>query len=590
MLNFNEKLRKFRDSRGFTRANLAAEIGVSASTVYRWETDKSRPSPLAVQKLAAIGLDVEELPETYMSSVPRIKAHSKPAQIIALAKTLKTHGAMYIGKKQKRLTVLPSPFVRNGPPDQTAFHKRLLHLQMESPIDPVTLSSRLSMVEDVVGVGQPTQHLLEMPKPVSVSWNSNYGSHGWHRYIGRFPPHVVRALLNYFGATSNSVVCDPFVGSGTTAVECRLLGIPFVGIEICPLSVMLTRTKAAFPANSDSLFNLAKRYVEFYDDSWSKFVGFGDISKIKHQKILEREGNTIPPFSNVEHWFTNEALLGTSITVQYGMGQMGFEREAVLTALSAKMRSIGNVDVDVVRAEYRKTPRLNVNVRNLVSRQLTRMAKDIDIAHSTHARTIGDPTSVKVCEGSVLDIDLERDSVDHIITSPPYGVEAISYLRTHLLSYRSLVSYLKHDPYQTRAQTIGSEYLVQVANDAGRTARDNSQVFKAFFEKKEDAGDSRYDQRRTAMMQFCDDMFTVGSKMARWLKTNGRIAFILGNKRLGADVIPMDSIVVELFEKVGLNLENTIRHKLKTNNSNSQVPWQERTIQEESILVFRKVR
>ena len=53
------------------------------------------------------------------------------------------------------------------------------------------------------------------------------------------------------------------------------------------------------------------------------------------------------------------------------------------------MRSIGNVDVDVVRAEYRKTPRTDVNVAKLVARQLTKMAGNIAASLVSHAELIG---------------------------------------------------------------------------------------------------------------------------------------------------------------------------------------------------------
>lgn len=39
----------------------------------------------------------------------------------------------------------------------------------------------------------------------------------------------VRWLCKWFGGSS---VCDPFMGSGTCALACKSLGIPFVGIEI----------------------------------------------------------------------------------------------------------------------------------------------------------------------------------------------------------------------------------------------------------------------------------------------------------------------------------------------------------------------
>ena len=588
-LPFNERLCKFRDSLGFSRVGFAAELGVSPITLYRWEAGRTRPSPLAVEKLGLMGFEVVASGEANIKTIPRLKNRATKEHANVAAAKLRKLGTIVLGTQDRRMRVLTAPFVRNGPPDQAVFHRRLLNLQIESTLPVSDLCGRLSMVEEVEGGGQTSQHRLEKPRPVAVSWNSNYGSHGWHRYVGRFPSHVVRALLNHFGADSTSVVCDPFAGSGTTAVECRLLGIPFVGIEICPLSAMMTRTKAAFPNDSKSLFTLARKFISFYDATWKEFLGTRSIAKIFHKNVLERKGNSIPAFTNLEHWFTSGALLGTSITVEFGMKQQGFAREAILTALSAKMRSIGNVDVDVVRAEYRKRPRTNVDVGKLVVRQLTKMAGDISDSMVSHSGLIGSESDITVHEGSVLDIDLGEEAVSHIITSPPYGIEVISYLRTHLLSYRSLVAYLGHDPYDTREKTIGSEYLVENENNAGCRAKDRSQTCRTFFEKNQRGDNGMYGQRRSAMMQFCDDMLSVGERMSCWLKSGGQLAFVIGNKRLGDEIIPMDTIVTELFATCGLELVDEIRHKLKTNNSNSQVPWQKKIIQNECILLFKRI-
>jgi len=90
------------------------------------------------------------------------------------------------------------------------------------------------------------------------------------------------------------------------------------------------------------------------------------------------------------------------------------------------------------------------------------------------------------------------------------------------------------------------------------------------------------------MMQFFVDMERVAARFHDWLKPNGRIAFVIGNKRLGESLIPTDAIIEELFEARGLKQDSVIRHKLKCNNSNSEVPWQERTIQEEFVLLFTR--
>jgi len=584
---FAARLRDFRHLRGLARADLARELGVTPITIYRWERGAARPSPLAADRLSALGFGAISWHDTNAGTAPRLKRGGSGVTKRAAAQALKDGAAAVIPLPGGPTSCVPMAWVRNGPPDQTAFHQRMVAIQVpgDAHISSPLLARRLSMIESVEGIGDTAQFALERPDPTAVSWNSNYGSHGWHRYVGRFPPHVVRALLNHFQADSSTVVCDPFSGSGTTAVECRLLGIPFVGIEICPLSCLISRTKAAFPEDGAILRDLGRNFSAFYEAAWETFGA--NRGAVNHDEVLARAGNPIPTFPNIERWFTAEALLGVSIAVQHAMSLTGFAKDAALLALSARMRSIGNVDVDVVRAEYRRTPREKVDVRSLVVRHLNRMSRDIDESVATHKGLMGSRESISMFEGSVLGVDLPAQSVHHVITSPPYGVEAISYLRTHLLSYRSLIAELGHDPYETRDKTIGSEYVADHAPDAGERVGKISPGFRAFFHR---AGrwDAKIESRRLAMMQFFEDMREVAERLAHWLVPGGRVAFIVGNKRLGEEIIPTDTIIQEVFEARGLALYDVISHKLKTNNSNSQVPWQERIIQEERIMLFRR--
>jgi DNA-binding XRE family transcriptional regulator len=596
-LSMPERLREFRESKGLSRAALASELGVSTITLYRWETGSTKPSPLAGDKLRELGFGALSEGETNIGSIPRLKlARLASKERLALGLS-QTHNESPGASKDTIFkligfaeTLVTSPFVRNGPPDQEAFHHKLINLQMPGLSTPPgkNIFRRLSLVQEVEGYGQTAQHQLEQPKTSALHWNSNYGSHGWHRYVGRFPPHVIRALLNHFGAHTNSLVCDPFAGSGTTAVECRLLGIPFVGIEICPLSCLMTRTKAQFPKNPRLLIDVAESFSDFYASRLKSILGKRPIETFSHNETLSRRGNLVPSFANLERWFTSEAFLGVSIVMEFAMSLEGYTRDAVLLALSSKMRSIGNVDVDVVRAEYSREPRQGVEVGRMVTQQLRKMSAGVALSLKTHSDLIGDSSIIDVKEGSVLDLELPENSVDCVITSPPYGVEALSYLRTHLLSYRSLVAHLKHDPYETRDKTIGSEYLDKVVPRGTPPAVEVSPACKKFFDLPHGEVNPKYVHRRAGMLQFFDDMLATGERISRWVKPGGNVAFIVGNKRLGDDVIPTDVIVRQIFESCGLGFVDSIQHKLKTNNSNSQVPWQERIIQEESILMFKK--
>ena len=68
-------------------------------------------------------------------------------------------------------------------------------------------------------------------------------THWIYPYKGKFHPQMIRAILNIIHAKPGDLVLDPYIGSGTSALECQLLGIDCIGVDVSPLCVMLTRVK-----------------------------------------------------------------------------------------------------------------------------------------------------------------------------------------------------------------------------------------------------------------------------------------------------------------------------------------------------------
>ena len=87
---------------------------------------------------------------------------------------------------------------------------------------------------------------------------NQYLTHWIYPYKGKFHPQMVRALLNILGVRPGHRVLDPFLGSGTTAVEAMLLGIDVVGIDVSPLCVLISRVKT-------SAWKHCKEIAEFVD-------------------------------------------------------------------------------------------------------------------------------------------------------------------------------------------------------------------------------------------------------------------------------------------------------------------------------------
>ncbi len=587
-LTFPERLRKFRVDRGLSQQDLAGRLGVGQTTVLRWENGTSKPSPLAAIGLKEIGFGPIDLRDTKSTSIPRASLGLRSGQDLRGD----TRRQIRIGPTAYSFD--PSPYVVNGPQDQLPFFDSLLALQEISDL-PCPSSEYARRLSAVAGIPESrtlcAQYQLEKPKPNANHWNPNYGPHGWHRYVGRFPPHLVRALINHFGARPGQTICDPFCGSGTTLVEARMLGLKAIGIDLCPLSCLISRAKSQFPVRRSQLDEVGDSLSAFYGRTWRSFLHGRDPSTASYEEILGRRGNSIDAFPNCERWLTPEALLGASIAVEFASGLDGYQRDVVCCALSSRMRSIGNVDVDVVRAEYRTSPRTGVDVLRLVHAAQREIASDIEATVVTHGDLMSSPQDISVIEGSMLDADVPPSSVDFIITSPPYGVESLSYLRTHLLSYRCLGAVLKYDPCSFDDRVIGSEYVRGNGPGPAKSAKAAacSPTFGEFFRRHpREPLSVKADNRRKMMASFFDDMLEAAGRFAAWLRPGGRLAFVIGNKRIGDEVIPTDRIIAELFGARGLTLDSTVRHKLKCSNSNSEVPWQERVIQDEHVMIFSR--
>lgn len=86
----------------------------------------------------------------------------------------------------------------------------------------------------------------------------DYPAHNWYRFILSYPPTLVRQYLERFGVGAGDRVCDPFLGTGTTLVECKRLGIPSVGVEGNAITHFASRVKVDWSMCPETLLSHAK--------------------------------------------------------------------------------------------------------------------------------------------------------------------------------------------------------------------------------------------------------------------------------------------------------------------------------------------
>jgi DNA modification methylase len=126
-----------------------------------------------------------------------------------------------------------------------------------------------------------------------------YAFHNLYPYKGKFYPRLARTLINAFEMDKNSILLDPFNGSGTTTHEASLIGIKSVGIDVTPMGVILSELK------NDLLF-INEKDLDFSSDDLK------EILKEIEKREWEYTNPTIHKLMLIIYFDTLDAFTRTS--------------------------------------------------------------------------------------------------------------------------------------------------------------------------------------------------------------------------------------------------------------------------------------
>lgn len=222
--------------------------------------------------------------------------------------------------------------------------------------------------------GEYTDYFYIVRKNRTRSVNQ-YLTHWIYPYKGKFHPQMIRALLNIIGLNKGDTVLDPFIGSGTTALEAQLLGINCIGIDISPLCVLQSKVK------TESIEILPE--ILGYKDEILKKVA-AHLLNID-DKALDKAIENIP-VEKVKNFYLMAKLVAVS---------------------------------DNVRRKKDFTSSFMKNLDLMIS-----SVKDYVDVVKKHNLAIG-KADIRV--GDSRNLPLEDNSVDGIVTSPPYSI-ALDYI------------------------------------------------------------------------------------------------------------------------------------------------------------------
>ena len=397
-------------------------------------------------------------------------------------------------------------------------------------------------------------------------------AHDWYRFVLSFPPHLVRDYAHRFGLDANQRLLDPFCGTGTTLVEAKKLGIASFGLEAIGVSHLAASTKVDWSPDPDDLVAHAHLIAEkalamlaadgISDEPMQQPPSGVRLRSLPAETAKLLLKNSISPLPLHKVLVLMDALEGEH--------DARFAAHELLALARVLPTDVGNL---------RFGPEVGVGKvkqdASVVSRWLSRVLSMSDDLR--HLRAL-DTTSARAIEGDAREVDrhIEPESIDAVITSPPYPNEK-DYSRTVRLE-SVLLGYLsdRSDLQAMKKELVRSNTRGVYRNDdddawiSGDT--EVERIATAIEARRialgKESGFERMYHRVTKL--YFGGMARHFAALSKVLRPDARLAYVVGDQASYLRVmIRTGQILAEVAERAGYEVEAIdlfrTRHATATN-------------------------
>ncbi len=278
------------------------------------------------------------------------------------------------------------------------------------------LRRRAAYFEEVNGKKSDHFFLSGVRGKGQIGHSNQYLTHWFYPYKGKYHGQMIKSLINFMGVGQDSLILDPFVGSGTTLVECATLGIPSVGIDINPALCMVSQIK-----------------VDSLDIAYSDFQR--ELAKVKPLDIF-RYFSEKPVVR--EEWFLGYEQLNQSTYLLLSKAWEQHFPDGFVKELPDAWRNVLFLCYLHALSDhtYLKDTNKAMTFDQFFLRDLNEYLDTLSGCHRVFIDRHIEACPTKVIFGTALDLPLQAESVDGVITSPPYSI-ALDYIKNdeHLLHY-----------------------------------------------------------------------------------------------------------------------------------------------------------
>lgn len=403
-------------------------------------------------------------------------------------------------------------------------------------------------------VGWPITERAEWGRWLSPRTFSQQPVHRWYIFPHSFSPEFVPALAREWKLGSSDHLLDPFLGSGTTTLAARGLGIPCSGYDLSPLARFVSQVKCGQPSRDDVEFACDTIMAEKFLSETCRIRG-GELDPLLKRAFGER---------------CLTKLLGLAERIRKSEIE-GSCRSFLMLGLLCIVPEFALAERNGGWLRWRTEARPASELEEAFAHRVHEMARDlVDDDRSEISPTIA------VADARALpDAD---ESVTAVLTSPPYPNR---HDYTRIFGLELLLLFLSEQgTLKLRRQSFES-------HPEARPRRPEHAEYCAPQSLQDVLDDLRSTRVRRMLEGYFVDVFLSLREIARVLRPGSPAALVMGNAQYEGKALLVDELTAEIGEKVGLTCTE-IRMLRMRGNSAQQMGRYGRRPSRESVVLFRK--
>ena len=382
-----------------------------------------------------------------------------------------------------------------------------------------------------------------------------YGNRIYNRYPARSVFLVPRAILSQH-TDKELKILDPFMGSGTTAVETVISGNLPYGLEMDPFARMVAEVSAAI----------------FGQDEIEEIM---DVKKEIDEKWENTSPDEIPNLTGVDRWFKNDDLL-----------KLLKLKKSILHLSPDKYQNFFLVTfADAIKpVSLMERQSLKPYISTKYAKETKEVGDSFDYSFNAHLNALKEMASTGKeyryihWLGTDATCFESEGIIDMAISSPPY-INALDYTRCIKVESALCGTIDNRIAEQLRKLQVGHERRRnQIINEQVK------ELFKPYYEQIIE----KDKQRAQTSLAYFNDIFKNLQCVFKALKDNGEYHIIIGDNTIRDIDIPTHKIITELSRIIGFEHFGYYKYVIKDHRTSIPRNKKSSKIQYEHVIMLRK--